>query len=104
MITRVWRGRTTAARADEYAAFLKRTAYPDYGDVAGNLGWLLLRRSAGEEVELMLISFWESLAAVHRYAGPDAERPHYYPEDRAALLEPLEPAENFEVLDAQVRW
>ena len=44
MITRVWRGRTSLTRADAYEAFLKETAYPDYGDVDGNRGWLLLRR------------------------------------------------------------
>ena len=36
MITRVWRGRTSPAKADGYEAFLKKMAYPDYGAVPGN--------------------------------------------------------------------
>jgi len=104
MITRVWRGRTRPEHADEYGAFLKRTAYPDYGDVKGNLGWILLRRPGADAVDFLLVSFWDSPDALRRYAGDDPEQPHYYPEDRAALLEPLERAANFEVLDANLKW
>lgn len=44
------------------------------------------------------------MEALCRYAGPDPERPKYYPEDRAALLELPERVEHYEVVDAQVRW
>ena len=103
MITRVWKGRTSREKATEYGEFLKRTAYPDYGDVAGNRGWLLLRQDVGEAVEFMFVSFWESEEALRRYAGADAELPKYYPEDRAALLELPERAEHYELLDANVK-
>lgn len=101
MITRVWRGRTTVDKADAYEEFLRKTAYPDYGDVEGNRGWMLLRRPLGDVVELVLVSFWDSMDAIRRYAGPEPERPHYYPEDRAALLEPLEDVDHYEVIDDQ---
>jgi heme-degrading monooxygenase HmoA len=104
MITRVWRGCTSTASADAYEKFLKETAYPDYGGVEGNRGWLLLRRPLGESVEFLFVSFWESMDALRRYAGSEAERPKYYPEDRAALLELPERAEHFVVVDAQVKW
>ncbi len=104
MITRVWRGRTDPAKADQYETFLKETAYPDYGNVEGNRGWILMRRPAGDAVEFMFVSFWESLEALHRYAGDDPERPKYYPEDKAALLELPERADHYEVVDAQARW
>ena len=35
MIIRVWRGRSSVPRADEYQAFLRKMAYPDYGEVRG---------------------------------------------------------------------
>ena len=104
MLTRVWRGRAKKEVADCYEDFLRRTAYPDYGSISGNQGWLLLRRDISNDVEFVLISFWESEAALQRYAGPDTEKPHYYDEDRAALLDPLLPAENFVTIDARVRW
>ena len=104
MITRVWRGRTSVEQADGYGDFLLRTAYPDYGEVEGNRGWILLRRPAEGAVEFMFVSFWDSMEALCHYAGPDPERPKYYPEDRAALLELPERVEHYEVVDAQVRW
>lgn len=100
MISRVWRGRAAAAAADEYEAFLRRTAYPDYGDVEGNKGWILLRRDLADCAEFMFVSFWDSMDAVHRYAGVEAEQPKYYAEDRAALLELPERADLYAVIDA----
>jgi heme-degrading monooxygenase HmoA len=104
MIVRVWRGKSSAADAEAYTRFLKETAYPDYGEVDGNRGWMLLRRPLGESVELMFVSFWESMAAVARYAGGDANRPKYYPEDRAALLDLPDRVDHFEIIDLQSRW
>ncbi len=104
MLTRIWRGRTGRNTADWYEAFLKRTAYPNYGSVEGNRGWVLLRRETPSDIEFVLISFWDSAEALQRYTGPDTSRPKYYPEDSRALLDPLTPAENYATIDAQVRW
>lgn len=102
MIARVWSGRTSESKAREYETFLKETAYPDYGDVDGNRGWLLLRRPRDGAVEFTFVSLWESMEALRRYAGDAVEKPKYYPEDRAALLELPERAEHFDVVD--VHW
>jgi len=102
MLTRIWRGRTSAANADAYGDFLRRMAYPDYGGVAGNRGWLLLRREIDDTVEFAFVSFWDSIEALHAYAGDDAAQPHHYPEDLAALLPPLERADNYEILDVKL--
>lgn len=104
MIIRVWRGRTSAADADTYERFLKETAYPDYGEVPGNRGWILLRRGVSDNVEFMFVSFWDSMEALADYTGGDPERPKYYPEDRAALLELPEGVEHYQVVDLQARW
>lgn len=99
MIVRVWSGRTSVAKAPEYERFLKETAYPDYGDVEGNRGWLLLRRQEEDAVRFTFISLWESIEALRRYAGDTPEKPKYYAEDRAALLELPERADNYDLID-----
>jgi heme-degrading monooxygenase HmoA len=91
MIVRVWRGRTTVANAD-------------YGEVEGNCGWMLLKRPLGESTEFMFLSLWDSMDAVARYTGGEPNRPKYYPEDRAALLELPDSVDHFEVVDLQSRW
>jgi heme-degrading monooxygenase HmoA len=104
VIIRVWRGQTSTAKADEYQRFLKDTAYPDYGDVPGNRGWMLLRRPASDAVEFMFVSFWDSMDALAEYTGGDPERPKYYAEDRAALLELPERVDHYDIVDLQARW
>ena len=43
MIIRVWKGRTSADKADGYERFLRETAYPDYGDRGESLQSLHMR-------------------------------------------------------------
>ncbi len=103
MIVRMWRGRTSTEKAAEYEAFLKETAYPDYGDVDGNRGWMLARREQDGAVEFMFVSLWESMDALRRYAGDSVDRPKYYPQDRAALLELPDRADNYELVDVHMK-
>ena len=104
MIVRVWRGRTSEEKADGYERFLKETAYPDYGSVRGNRGWMLLRRPASDAIQFMFVSFWDSMDALVDYTGGDPQRPKYYAEDKAALLELPQEVEHYEVVDLQARW
>lgn len=99
MIVRVWRGKTSRSNAEGYGTFLRKMAYPDYGEAPGNRGWMLLSRSGAATVEFMFVSFWDSMQAVAQYSGGDPEHPKYYPEDRVALLELPEHVEHFEVVD-----
>jgi heme-degrading monooxygenase HmoA len=102
MFVRVWRGSTSSAKADDYMRFLRETAYPDYGGVSGNRGWMLLRRPLADSVEFMFVSFWESMEAIGKYTGGNPEQPQYYPEDRAALLELPDRVDHFEIVDLSI--
>jgi hypothetical protein len=55
-------------------------------------------------MELMFVSFWDSMEAVAKYTGGDPDRPKYYPEDRAALVELPDRVDHFEIIDLQPRW
>ncbi len=90
MIVRVWRGVTPEAKADQYVQFVKATGVKDYRATEGNQGVLLLRRVSDGRAEFVLISFWESWDAIRRFAGGDANKAVYYPEDQEYLLA-LEP-------------
>lgn len=87
LIARVWRGATPAAKGDAYAEFLQRKGIQDYLATPGNRGVYVLRRRDGDRAEFTLISLWESLDAIRRFAGDDYEKARYYPEDRDFLLE-----------------
>lgn len=87
MIARLWHGRVLSTKADEYEEYLRRTGVPDYLATPGNRGAWVLRRIEGEATHFLLITFWDSLAAIETFAGIPADRARYYPEDDDFLLE-----------------
>ncbi len=87
MIARIWHGITAAAQAEAYLDFLIRRAIPDYQSIAGNCGVTLLRRIQGGEAHFLIITLWESRAAIQAFAGVDIEKAKYYAEDQEFLLE-----------------
>jgi uncharacterized damage-inducible protein DinB/heme-degrading monooxygenase HmoA len=100
MIARSWDGVTQAAQADEYADYVQRTGVTDLAATDGNLGVYLLRRREGDRARFRVLSLWESMDGIKRFAGDDPEKARYYPEDRRFLLA-LEPCvEHFDVVAA----
>ncbi len=87
MIVRTWHGRTRLEDGDAYERFLKQRAAPDYASVAGLRQLIFSRRDEGDVAHFLLITVWESLEAVRAFAGEDAARAKYYPEDDQFLLE-----------------
>ncbi len=90
MIARTWHGVTEASKADEYLEYLNKTGIPEYRQTQGNLGVFVLRRIEGNRAHFLLLTLWESEAAIKSFAGADMEQAKYYPEDEHFLLE-LEP-------------
>jgi heme-degrading monooxygenase HmoA len=86
-IARIWRGRTLAAKADAYEAYLFASGISKIREIPGNLGVTVLRRQDGQETEFLVISIWDSLDAVQRFAGKDYEKTVVLDRDREYLLE-----------------
>jgi uncharacterized damage-inducible protein DinB/heme-degrading monooxygenase HmoA len=100
MIARSWDGVTRTAQADEYADYVRRTGVTDLAATGGNLGVYLLRRREGDRTRFRVLSLWDSMEGIRRFAGDDPEKARYYPEDERFLLA-LEPhVEHFEVVAA----
>jgi hypothetical protein len=84
-IARIWRGRTRRAKADEYAAYLYEVGIKPLEEKA--LAVQQLREDRTEDTEFITISYWESMEAMSRFAGPDPRRIHHLPRDKEFLLE-----------------
>ena len=101
MIARIWRGMTAASNADEYLEYLRLTGMREYEETDGNRGVFVLRHTQGEHTEFILLSLWDSMDAVRRFAGENADIAKYYPRDAHYLLE-LEPhVRHYEVADVR---
>ena len=99
MIARIWRGAVRREDSDEYVEYLRATGLPEYRATSGNRGAWILRRDLGERTEFVTLSFWESLASVEGFAGPDPERAVFYPEDDRFLVERDLTVAHYELLE-----
>jgi hypothetical protein len=84
-IARIWRGRTTRERADEYAPYLYETGIRPLEEKA--LGVQMFREDRETDSEFVTISYWESVEAMSRFAGDDPKRIHHLERDREFLIE-----------------
>jgi len=102
MIARTWRGVTRAADSDRYAKYIEATGLRSFAETPGNLGALLLRRPTEEAgapgTEFLVVSFWDSMDAVKRFAGEVPEKARFYPEDDAYLVRREVTVDHFEVV------
>jgi heme-degrading monooxygenase HmoA len=101
MIARIWRGAVRADDATAYASYIQQTGIEAYKKTPGNLGAWLLWRTAGEQAEIITLSFWESRQAIEAFAGPDIETAVFYPEDERFLVERDLTARHYEVAGAE---
>ncbi|WP_166365893.1 antibiotic biosynthesis monooxygenase [Pseudomonas akapageensis] len=97
MIVRLWHGRTKREDAEQYEQFMRVRAAPDYGSVAGLSNVYFTRRDEGAVSHFLLITVWDSIEAVKRFAGEHPEKAKYYAEDDGFLLEKEENVDLYDV-------
>lgn len=85
MIVRMWRGRTKTVNADAYESFVTTKVFAGLPAIPGHRGAYLLKRQTEGEVEFVVVTLWESLAAIHGFAGDKIDRAGIEPEARAVL-------------------
>lgn len=90
MIARHWTARTTPAQAAAYAEYLQSHVIPQLRTIDGYRGARLLQRPLGQEVELVVVTMWQSLDAVRAFAGADHEAA-VVTKQAAALLSGYDP-------------
>lgn len=85
MIGRIWHGWTTPESADAYEQLLRGEVLPGIDRIEGFQGAQVLRRDAGDEVEFVTLTFFDSLDAVRAFAGEDYEVAVVLPEAQQLL-------------------
>ncbi|OWJ66049.1 antibiotic biosynthesis monooxygenase family protein [Inquilinus limosus] len=84
-IARIWRGRTTRARADDYEAYNYEAGIRPLIETA--IGVQCLREDRADETEFVTISYWESVEAMARFTGRDPTAIHHLDRDPEFLIE-----------------
>jgi heme-degrading monooxygenase HmoA len=85
MISRQWRGMATPGRAADYLHHLESQTFPGLAKLPGFVRASILKREIGESTEFQVVTEWESLDAIHAFAGADISLA-VVPEAARALL------------------
>jgi heme-degrading monooxygenase HmoA len=85
MIARVWSAQTTAARSPAYLEHLKAQVLPAIRALDGFGGVMLLERAIPGAMEIIVITFWQSVDSIRVFAGSDLEKA-VVADEAAALL------------------
>jgi heme-degrading monooxygenase HmoA len=86
VIARAWSARATLAGATAYELHFRAGVLPALARVAGHRGAQLLRCDDGDRVELLVLTYWDSIEAITRFAGVDPEAAVVEDDARAALI------------------
>ncbi len=96
-IMRLWHGEVAIDKADEYEKFMIERAAPDYGSVEGLVKLYFQRKNEEKKAHFLLVTLWDSIESVKKFAGDSPEIAKYYPEDDDFLLEKEEHVSMYEV-------
>src|ERR1700730_315644 len=90
MIARLWHGAVSAAKAEQYLELMRSVALPAYKSARGTVDSYCLFRIDGDIAHFEMLTFWDNIDSIKRFAGEDYQAAKYYDFDREFLLE-LEP-------------
>ena len=86
-IMRLWHGKVSKEKADDYEKLMINKAVPDYSSVDGLLKLYFQRKEEKEITHFLHITIWDSIESIKKFAGAEPEIAKYYPEDDEYLLE-----------------
>ena len=71
-ISRHWRGIAKPEEADNYIHHLRNDTFPKLAAIEGFIKASILRRSIAEGTEFLIITTWQSVEAIRKFAGESA--------------------------------
>ncbi|SDH84383.1 hypothetical protein [Pseudomonas panipatensis] len=87
MIVRVWNGKVLKDDAEAYQKYLMNTGVADCKNLAGNNGVQLLCRRDEHYAFFTVMTYWESIDHIKKYAGNDISQAKYYADDEKYLVD-----------------
>jgi heme-degrading monooxygenase HmoA len=85
MIARLWSAHTTPALSESYVQHFEQAVQPELRKIPGFLGFSVSTRPAPSTVEILVMTYWQSFAAIDAFAGSDRESA-VVADEAAALL------------------
>ena len=98
MIARMFRASAFPEKAEDYEKHLETSVLAELRQIEGFEGVQLLRKDSPETVEFIVLTFWESMDAICKFAGEDAEVAVVAPAAQAMFREYDPRVKHFEVV------
>jgi heme-degrading monooxygenase HmoA len=86
MIERHWKGIARIDQADNYVKHLINETFPTLSLMKGFVKASILKRQVDEGVEFLVVTAWESIAAIRQFAGEEVEVANVPTEARAMMV------------------
>lgn len=69
MISRHWKGIAKPGEAVNYITHLKTDTFPKLSEINGFIEASILKRTVAQGTEFLIVTVWESIEAIERFAG-----------------------------------
>jgi heme-degrading monooxygenase HmoA len=99
MISRQWRGLARSDRAAAYEEHLRTETFPALQNIEGFVDAAILRRTVPNGMEFLIVTRWESMAAIETFAGADVEAAVVPDNVRQMMLEYDQRVRHYEVVE-----
>src|SRR5262245_65936135 len=99
MISRQWRGIAKRSDADRYVSHLRSETFPQLREIPGFVSASILRRDVAEGVEFRIVTTWESIDAIRRFAGENPQRAVVPEKVQAMMVTYDRTVEHYEVVE-----
>jgi heme-degrading monooxygenase HmoA len=98
-ISRHWRGIAKPEEAEKYIHHLRNGTFPELAGIEGFIKASILRRPIGEGTEFLIVTTWQSIEAIRKFAGESASTAVVPPSVQAMMVEYDKEVAHYEIIE-----
>lgn len=87
MTARIWNGKTKIEHSEMYTKTIEERDIPNYKKTEGFIKLTFLKRSDHQFTYFKLITFWDDINAVKKFAGSNFQKAISHKEDEAYVID-----------------
>ena len=98
-ISRHWRGIAKPEKTEDYIHHLRKDTFPELARIEGFIKASILRRPIREGTEFLIVTTWQSIEAIRKFAGESASTAVVSPSVQAMMVEYDREVAHYEILE-----